>query len=248
MIAYFRMAAGAFAALLLGAAPAFAGALFSDSTFNLGNYSASAAFSSDATASIGYLQCGACGNPGNALQFNAVFTSGLVGTPQVAQALVNTGFSYDPLTQGAIASISAAIDKNISVNVPGVGFGNTFRPAIEQGGVFYLAAIAGAPFNGPNAPGGTGYLGFSNTALLAADFSDYDFTTGTFGSLHPNFASGTMLFGLAQISGIASAAGTLTTQYDNLSFTIRDVPEPVTVTLFGTGLFGLGMLRRRRKD
>jgi hypothetical protein len=240
-----RVGVLAFTAMVLGAAPAFAAALFSDNTFALGNYSASPNFSSDPSASITYLQCASCGNPGNALQFTSTMT--VAGTILLAQGLVNTGFSYNPLTQGAIASISASVDKNISVDFAGVGIGNTFRPTIEQNGIFYLAAIPGTPFNGPNAPAGAGYQNISNGALLAADFINFDFTTGVFGSAHPNFAGNSILLGLTQITGINGSSGHLVTQYDNLSFAVTNVPEPFTLSLFGTGLAGAVAMRRRKK-
>ena len=232
-----------FCGALLAAIPASAGTIFSDGTFNLGNYSASATFvSAPSQGGITYLQCPACGDPGSALQFTSTANATETGTLSLAQALVNTGFSYDPLTQGAITSLSTSVLKNISINVTGSGFGNSYHPVIEQGGVFYVASFVGPTFSGP---GGPGYQTFSGN-LTAASFDNYDFTTGIMGSLNPNFDGGPMLFGLAQITGLTAPSETLITQYDNLTFAIN-VPEPFTLSLFGAGLAGAISLRRRKK-
>jgi hypothetical protein len=232
----------------LVSAPAFAGTVdFSDGTFNLGNYSASPAYSADPSASIAYSQCATCGDPDQALQFIATFTSAAVGTPETSQGLVNILFAYNPSTQGDITSIGTSVDKNIFTDASGTAFGNTYHPTIEQDGVFYVASIAGSTFDGPNTPGGTGYTVFSGD-LTASDFLSYDFAAGISGLANPNFDGDTMLFGLTQMSGIESETGTLTTQYDNLDFTItNNVPEPFTLSLFGAGLAGAAALRRRKK-
>ena len=234
-----------FSAALGMAAPAFAGTIFTDQTFNLASYSASTAYTSDPSGSIGHAQCSACGDPGTALQFTSATNGSASGVVTVAQALINTSFSYDPLSLGTIKTLSAFVEKNISVNVSGTGFGNTFRPTIEQDGIFYLASVPGAPFNGPNSPGGTGYEDFS-ASLLAANFLNYDFTTGMFGTMNPIFGGDPMLFGLTQISGVGAPDETLITQYDNLTFAIN-VPEPFTLSLFGAGLFSAVGMRRRKK-
>ena len=104
-----------------------------------------------------------------------------------AETIINNGFSYDPSTQAPITSISASVDKNLGVNIQGSGFGNTFRPTIEQGGVFYTAAIPGPALN--TGPGG-GFTGYNTivSPLTATDFVQYDPTNSTSGTAHPDFA------------------------------------------------------------
>src|SRR3954470_18452210 len=142
-------AVGCFVAAAASIGPAMADVVFTDSTFNLANYTQTAPFSNDPSASLAVAQCPSCGVSGSGLQTVATFTSSPVGT-LVGETLINNLFSYNPQMQGAIASIDASVAKNIFTTITGTGFGNTFRLTIEQGGIFYQAAIPGLPFNGPN--------------------------------------------------------------------------------------------------
>lgn len=80
-----------------------------------------------------------------------------------AVGFINNTFGYNPLTQGAILSIDASVDKNIITNAPPAPpnnpYSNTFRPLIEQDSMFYLAAIPGPSFT----QGPTGYNTISKT-------------------------------------------------------------------------------------
>jgi hypothetical protein len=190
--------------------------------------------------------CANCGNPSGAgLQVIVNSTnssaSGLIGSDV---GFVDNLLSYNPATQGAIVSISASVDKDITTagNFASGTAGNTFRPLIEQGGTYYLAAIPGPGFT---SPGSSGYNTISGD-LTATDFLAYNFATGTFGTTNPNFDGDPILFGLGQITSFNP--GTFTTiDYDNLTFGVSATPLPAALPLFTTGLGALGLLGWRRK-
>lgn len=213
------------------------GVSFSDSTFNLADYSETSVFTSSGSDSVSWMQCPTCGNPGSALQIQMTLPTALdVG----AVGFINNNFAYIPSSQGVISTIDASVDKNIITNIPvdsSTTFTNTFRPLIEQDGVIFLAAIPGPTFNG----GTTGYNTISQTGLGASDFTQYDFATNTFGSGHPNFAGDPMLFGLGQITSFGVSSVNFEADYDNLNLSINAVPEPQTATLILIG-FGAGAL------
>jgi hypothetical protein len=176
---------------------------------------------------------------------NGTATTSGVGAAEIL--LVNTTFSYDPATQGAINSISASVDKDLTSSYPGSSssvIGNTFRPLIEQDGIYYLAAIAG-----PGISSGmtTGYNTIGQTGLVAADFVEFDPATDTFLAGSPNFDGDTMLFGLGQVFGLPEAPGapsSLTADYDNLKLVVS-APEPSSLLLMALGLAALFAVARK---
>lgn len=242
----------ALGAFVLASTPALADAMFSDTTFAPGTYQLGFAASSGG-ATVTQAQCTTCGDPGTALRLTISDSDG----SSLGAAFVNTAFTYNPKTQGAIASIAASVDKNLTVVAPPLfGFGNTFRPVIEQDGNFYTAVLFGPAVTVP--PGGTtatsGYNNFSLPSLAAIDFDEFNTTTGLVGTAHPNFGGDLITFGIGQVvAANAMGAGnqeTIISDFDNLSITVRTataVPEPSTwTTLLGAlGVFGL--LKRRRQ-
>jgi hypothetical protein len=238
------------AVLCLSSASAFADTVFTDGTFNPANYTTTPPFTSDSSVSLAAGQCASCGNPGNGLQIVGATngTAASVGVGVTEILFVNSTFSYDPGTQGAINSISASVDKNLTSSYPGSvsgPIGNTFRPLIEQDGIYYLAAISG-----PGITSGmtTGYNTISQSGLVAANFVEFNPATDTFLSGNPNFGGDVMLFGLGQIFGVPEAPGvpsSLTADYDNLNLVIS-TPEPTSLMLMALGLTGLFAVSRRR--
>ena len=127
------------AALVSTSAPAFANEVFTDNTFNLADYTSSPVFTSAGT-SLTYNQCASCGNPGEGLQLIATFPPGTGSSAAVG--LANNTFSYDPLTQGAISSVNASVDKNFTDNYPFLGTGNCEHlPPADRTGRQFLHCV-----------------------------------------------------------------------------------------------------------
>jgi len=177
---------------------------------------------------------------GGALQVLDAYPSGK-GT--AALGLVNGTFSYDPLTQGAIISITASVKKDLTTsytNGPSFHTFNTFRPLVEQDGNYYFATISGPTLTSGTT---TGYNIISGSGLIATDFVEYDFATGTFGTGNPNFDGGPMLFGLGTVSTLSTnltpAGSTIESDFENLNIDITTAPEPSSLLLLGSGLLAV---------
>jgi hypothetical protein len=118
--------------LLVTSVPAPADILFTDNTFIPATYnyfSASPNLDSGVTATYG--QCISCGNPEQALE-------AIVSIPTPGGAFVgflNNTFVYNPQTEGAILSLTASVDKNLSLDRSTTYFASFFYPLIEQSGI-----------------------------------------------------------------------------------------------------------------
>lgn len=243
-----------FSAIAIAALCGSAGAstvTFSDNTFNLANYSSSGVFVFGG-ATLTYAQCATCGVGGTqGLQFLSTNPASL--SPASEVSLINTSFSVDPGSQGAITSITFSVNKDFTVTVPsgtsGAGpVGSVTHPAIYQNGNYYVATL---PSSSPvSPPGTTGYFTVSGT-LGASDFTLFNLATGTFGTGHPNFASGSMQFGLmVQNNNGDTVALNYEKDYDNLQYTITTAAEPSWWFLIvGTALVQFaGIVRRQHAN
>lgn len=224
------------ALLLTGfqAAPALA-VSFADDTFDLANYGPPLMYATDPGVS-GDVQQSTIGNPGNSIQFHLTFPAGI---NEAYQGLLHNGWTYDPASQGALASVSFAADKLIHQDSDITLTGSNIRLLLSQGGNYYIAAT----------PVAVGFDVWEHGAglLAAADFAYFNFTTGVYDdTLHPDFNSGSMQFGLANYYGL-ELTGTLNldTYYDNLSIGLNGVPEPSSLLLLWAGMVGLGMTRKK---
>jgi len=232
---------------LVTTVPAPADILFTDTTFNPVNYNNfSAVPNLDSGVTATYGQCASCGNPGQALQ-------ALVTTPSNAGGayvgFLNSTFIYDPQTEGAILSLSASVDKDVTLDRATTDFTSYFYPLIQQGGNFYIAKATGGTINSGTT---TGYETIGITGLTASDFWQW-----TFGSpdqadsgSNPDFSAtgAPIIFGLAPVVG-ANDAFTITVNYDNLNFDIvpgaqggttdAAVPESSSLDLLSIFLMGV---------
>lgn len=230
---------------LVTTVPAQADILFTDTTFaptNYNNFLAIPNLDSGVTATYG--QCASCGNPDYGLQA-VVTTPTNAGGAYVG--FLNKTFVYDPQTEGAILSLSASVDKDVTLNRNTTDFTSYFYPLIEQGGNFYIATLTGGTINSGTT---TGYETISG-GLNATSFGLYNFTNSVPDfSTNPDF-SGTaapMIFGLAPLI-YANDAFTITVDYDNLKFDIvpstqggiteSTVPESSSLGLLSIFLIGV---------
>ena len=237
-------------AVVLGASgPAMADVVFTDGSLPVASFTKSSVYLNG--VSVSEAQCASCGDPGKAFVITQTVTGTSGSGNAFSQAFAKTAFEYTPMTEGAIGSISASIDKDVTFNSAVSNFGNSFRPTIEQGGVFYVATVTGAALSFGAGGGSTGFLNFSATGLTASDFLSYNFGNNTFGSANPNFDGGKMLFGFTQLSTFNTSAGFVDViRYDNLSFDIAPaaaVPEAGSLALLGTALAGFAGLTGWRR-
>jgi hypothetical protein len=218
------------------------GVSFTDSTFNLSNYSSPTIFNSlpgDPTIAVSHNPTAGSGG-GPALQFNYNYLAANPGSTTFT-ALINNNWNYDPSTQGAIEGINFSLDKEVATDF---SIGSITAPAvIEQGGNFYVDFIFGVPI-------GNVYQTITGTNLQASDFGLYDFSTGTFNAaINPDFSAtgGDISFGVGnrQNSGIVLGAATTNVFFDNVSWNIVNAPEPGSYVLLAAGLLGLALLNKR---
>ncbi|MGH7022740.1 MAG: PEP-CTERM sorting domain-containing protein [Caulobacteraceae bacterium] len=239
-------AAALAAAVALPGSTLAAGASFYDDTFPSTNYSSVGTYTANG-ATISEATCATCGQGGPALDFTEVT---LAASDQVTdEAIVNSTWTYDPATQGAITKVIAFTNKelNSSAGLMGLTFGNVFHPVIFQDGNVYIGSISGGDYAGSEVPYSSGYSTIAGE-LTAADFTLYDFSTGAYGVGNPNFsASGdSFTLGVAQF-GTTGFASTWDVDYDVLGFTLA-VPEPAVWALMLAGFAGLGLALRGRRS
>jgi hypothetical protein len=227
-------------------ASANANVIFSDGTFAPADYTQGFLTTGGTGYSGTYSQCSSCGDPGFGLTstFTTASNGGTAGALADFIGIMNTTFVYNPAS-GAVTSVDVSIDKDLQANLANT-YGNTFRFLIEQDGNFYQYAIPGPALDGS---GATGYNPFVGTDLTASDFGLLNLTTGVANaSINPNFDGDPLTFGIGQYfseTGINGDNPTVVYHYDNFDVTVQ-VPEPLTVSLFGAGLVGVFAARRRK--
>lgn len=218
---------------------ASAATVFTDGTFDSSNYATGFVYQSGATATSSF--CASCGKTGSALVFTI---SEPAGTGYAFIGAINSTFVYNPVSQGAISSIAASVDKKFTVTAG--TYNNSFRPLIEQDGKFYTAFKFFDPVVGPAT---TGFLTLSIPKLTASDFGLINPLDGTanFGQ-NPDFAGDPIAFGIGQYLAASGQPDTVATYtFDNLNIAVSAVPEPSTWGMMILGFAGITFMSFRRR-
>jgi hypothetical protein len=232
---------------------AAASVTFSDSTFNLSDYSISKYQFGGADATVSQTSFG---NPGAALQIETHSPGIILNHNYATQYLINNNFRYDPTVQGVINTISASEDivgqffqTGSSYPYNPIGSGRGGLILIEQAGNIYTNV------RGNVAPPISGTYDFNSVhanGLKATDFGLVtDFTTFQVDERqHPNFSNGVLEFGFPggpHATDFYGLPETITVvRIDNFSLTVSSVPEPETYAMLLAGLGLIGFLRRRK--
>jgi hypothetical protein len=208
----------ALAAALGSTSVLLADVTFTDTTFDLSNYSIMTFQSGGGVISVSQTLTG--GDPGAAMQINTTVPAGQF---LALEYFLNPSFSYSPNVQGVISTIAFSQDVNFQSGI-GVAVEAAFS-LISQGGNLYVDRI--------DVPAAAGVFVTASASGLQA--SDYDLVTNldTFTqnpTAHPNFAGASMEFGFMGAWSNQATFPAYTEQevLDNLSITVNTmaVPEP----------------------
>lgn len=233
---------------------------FTDSTFDLSNYSVTS-YAGAAGFTTAFAQSTGVGGVGTALQTSYEKTGST--SPAARFHALNSTFVYDPSASGEILSIDAAFDQKLSLfhnttQVNLAGAAASVRVLAEQDGNLYLAArnaFTGLPFDS--------FVSVAGSGFVASDFLLFDtanpFAPRTLTGL--DFAGSAITFGfeLAHFGVLVNggpSTGLVRSKMtiDNFQLTLNTqdptgaVPEPATwfLMIAGFGLAGASLRKARR--
>lgn len=176
------------------------------------------------------------GNPGAFLQATHTFTTG----DTIWTGGIKTDFTYDPISEGAIGSLSVSAD----VQMLPIG-SSSWQLVVEQGGQRYFSV----PWNS--------FSGSSWANVIATDLKATDFDTNPWAvragvspdGNHPDFGldANPLQFGF-MFGNRVIGNGTLTNTLglDNFSVQIAPIPLPAAVWLYISGLMTLFGIRKNK--
>ena len=222
-----------FAASAFAPFPVYASVVIADSTFNPTDWTV-VVVGATGGATQGVLQLATGGNPGSYRQIS----HNLPGPSTIVVSHVFNAVTYDPSTQGAIASIDYSEDRiELSPPFGGAAIGGYFL--LQQGGVTWRN-------NTDLAFSNLSWATLSLTGLIASNFAVVAGATGL-----PDFSSSgsPITFGVLRSNSNSNASGSYTTTngLDNWKVTVNQVvPAPPAVWLLGTGCLGLLGWQKRR--
>jgi hypothetical protein len=217
--------------------PSMANQSFTDTEFNLSDYSITK-FENRQTITVS--RAATSGAPGAALQVLFSTQSGISSGNVV---FINNNFIYDPAAEGSITSISFSSDNLIDSEV-GVGSFGTNLLLLQEGN-FYR-------FNYPLSTTENKFQHAQSTALRSSDFSlvtSFSAGSATIDStLHPSFTSGVIKFGFDRAWNVRSSFSAHNTieRLDNFSVTVTSVPEATSSALALMGIAVVVSLTRKK--
>jgi len=220
---------------------------FSDSTFNLANWSAAYQYFDQNTAGndpiIAYTQETSGGNPGDFMQVEYEIGPAGSGNSFGRIFLALDGATWDP-SEGLITTLDFSMDRRVFTDTSLI-----VSFAIRQGDTVYIFTDSVAPASWTTL-GGTDLLATNFArAMNANNPSGDDWFPNFDTNSNPDFsATGDVLqFGIFVGGGGSTATPVIrTVGIDNWTVTLNGIPEPASMALLGLGsLLILGRNRRR---
>jgi hypothetical protein len=206
-------------------------------------------------ASASVLEAGSVGGAPTSGVFHQNFDSGIVGLPHVTVTLGGSGAA---VVTGSSSDAAAPFLSGGN----GAGFGSPNQPNGADLTNYITTGTGGVSLQFDQSLGYFGVLWGSVDTYNTIQFWDGGTKVGEFtggdilagasgdrgenGTLYVNFTTdGGTVFDRVEFLSSSNAF-----EFDNIAFGERlptGAPEPITLSLFGAGLAGLGMSRRRRK-